>query len=73
MRGIHLQQSAMLEQTTYEQTRQPPKSDSPHADSRREIYPHLAKLVCSGQPTVRVALGDLMGSQLPPLMAVARP
>jgi len=39
--------------------------------SRRRLYPHLAKLVCSGQAGVRLALGHLMRQQLPPLMAAA--
>ena len=29
------------------------------------IFPHLAKLVCSVQPTVRKALGQLMRANLP--------
>lgn len=29
------------------------------------IFPHLAKLVCSSQPTVRRALGQLMHANLP--------
>lgn len=29
------------------------------------IFPHLAKLVCSAQPTVRRALGQLMHANLP--------
>ncbi len=29
------------------------------------IFPHLAKLVCSAQPTVRKALGQLMRANLP--------
>lgn len=37
----------------------------------RRLYPHLAKLVCSGQPGVRTALGDLMRQQLPSAIAGA--
>lgn len=37
----------------------------------RRLYPHLAKLVCSGQPGVRTALGDLMRQQLPSVIAGA--
>lgn len=29
------------------------------------IFPHLAKLVCSAQPTIRRALGQLMHANLP--------
>ena len=38
---------------------------------RRRLYPHLAKLVCSGQPGVRTALGDLLRQQLPSVIAGA--
>ena len=33
------------------------------------IFPHLAKLVCSAQPTVRTALGQLMRANLPYALA----
>lgn len=33
------------------------------------IFPHLAKLVCSAQPTVRKALGQLMRANLPYALA----
>ena len=33
------------------------------------IFPHLAKLVCSAQPTVRKALGQLMQANLPYALA----
>lgn len=33
------------------------------------IFPHLAKLVCSAQPTVRKTLGQLMRANLPYALA----
>ena len=41
-------------------------SEEARRNELREIYPQLAKLVCSEQPTVRAALGEMMGT----LMAV---
>lgn len=35
----------------------------------REIFPHLARLICSSQPSVRSALAQLLQAQLPPLIA----
>ena len=40
---------------------------------RRELgagaFPHLARLICSQQPSVRAALADLFTAQLPALIA----
>ncbi|KAK9804748.1 hypothetical protein WJX72_003264 [[Myrmecia] bisecta] len=36
----------------------------------RDIFPHLARLVCSAQPSVRAELASLFQSQLPPLLGV---
>jgi hypothetical protein len=35
----------------------------------RAIFPHLARLICSAQPSVRLALAGLLQAQLPPLIA----
>lgn len=35
----------------------------------RAVFPHLARLICSGQPSVRAALAGLLQAQLPPLIA----
>ncbi len=32
-------------------------------------FPHLARLICSQQPSVRAALADLFAAQLPALIA----
>ena len=32
-------------------------------------FPHLARLICSQQPSVRAALADLFSQQLPALIA----
>lgn len=34
-----------------------------------DVFPHLARLICSPQPPVRAALARLMAAQLPPLIA----
>ena len=33
------------------------------------VFPHLARLICSSQPSVRTALAQLLAAQLPPLIA----
>lgn len=35
----------------------------------RALWPHLARLICSQQPSVRVALAGLLQAQLLPLIA----
>lgn len=35
----------------------------------RAVWPHLARLICSAQPSVRAALAGLLQAQLPPLIA----
>jgi hypothetical protein len=35
----------------------------------RGVFPHLARLICSAQPSVRLALAAVLQAQLPPLIA----
>ena len=35
----------------------------------RSVFPHLAHLICSAQPSVRTALADLLQAQIPKMIA----
>ncbi len=34
----------------------------------RSVFPHLTHLICSGQPSVRSALADLLQAQIPKMI-----